>query len=112
MNGVILQLSAQVCPNCILCGTNVQYNLVYCLVTIEDVNQEQLPAISICIPTSMKGPGIVKAMGQTYPKIKQDFILDSSGHSLHQHWKNAIYTYLDKIMGFNNNHIERQIHLC
>ena len=98
MNGVILQLSAQVCPNCILCGTNVQYNLVYCLVTIEDVNQEQLPAISICIPTSLKWPGVLKAMGQTYPKVKQEIDWDPSlqgwyMYPLHQHWFNAISTY-------------------
>ena len=82
-----------------------------CLVTIEDVNQEQLPAISICIPTSLKWPGVIKAMGQTYPKVKQDMYWDSSLQTwqppLHVHWFDAIYTYLDKIMSFNNNHIEK-----
>ena len=69
-----------------------------CLVTIEDVNQEQLPAISICIPTSLKWPGVLKAMGQTYPKVKQEIDWDPSlqgwyMYPLHQHWFNAISTY-------------------
>ena len=106
MNGVILQLSAQVCPNYI-------YTLWYrcsiqsCLVTIDDMNQEQLPAISLCIPMSMKWPGIVKAMAQTYPKIKHDIFSDPSEHPLHQHWEYAIKNYLDKIIGPHINPIEK-----
>ena len=69
------------------------------------MNQEQLPAISLCIPMSMKWPGIVKAMGQTYPKIKHDIFSDPSGHPLHQHWEYAIKNYLDKIIGPHINPI-------
>ena len=39
-------------------------------VTIQEVDQEPFPAVSICIPTSWKWPGVTKAMGKMYPEIK------------------------------------------
>ena len=70
--------------------------------TIEDVNQEQLPAISLCIPTSLKWPGVIKAMSQIYPQIKQHIY-----KPWHLSWNNAIWMYLDRMIGFNDNQIEK-----
>ena len=39
-------------------------------VTIKEVSQEQFPAVSICIPSSWKWPGVIKAMSKMHPGIK------------------------------------------
>ena len=38
--------------------------------TIKEVSQEPFPAVSICIPTSWKWPGVIKAMSKMHPGIK------------------------------------------
>ena len=107
MNGKSLQLLAQVCDYSHF--TVELFNLYY-LVTIEDVNQEQLPAISLCIPTTLKWPGVIKAMSQIYPQFKQYQYWDPSlliKMPWHWSWKNTIWRYLDKAIGFNSNQIEK-----
>ena len=65
--------------------------------TIEDVNQEPIPAVSICIPTSLKWPGVIKSMSRTYPQIKQDL-----SQPIHDQWYKAISTYItDKRQGLS-----------
>lgn len=64
------------------------------LVTLEDVSQEPFPAVSICIPNSLKWPGIIKATQKMQPNL-----INSMPNDLLDKWYWTIWEIKDERMG-------------
>ena len=62
--------------------------------TLEDVSQEPFPAVSICIPNSLKWPGIIKATQKMQPNL-----INSMPNDLLDKWYWTIWEIKDERMG-------------